>query len=300
VNVLATVRVPGLATIQDGGRPGFASVGVPTSGAFHRMRYLIATALLSGEPDEHRPAIELLDGTLALDVVTPTVLAVVGPAVLSIDGRPAAGGTAVRVQPGEVEVVHGGPGPAYVVLDGWQPPLTLGSVSTDTFSRIGGGALRAGDVLVGDTTAVNLTRVGAFHRAISAPTGAIRVTDAGHRALRAFEHATWTVSSVARSGARLIGGPVPASESVPSMPLVPGAIQLTPSGEAVVLGPDGGLTGGYPVVAIVATVDLDRLSLLRPGDSVAFRVIAVAESAAARRDQLATMRRSVAHPDLLP
>ncbi len=266
MSVIATVRTPGLATVQDGGRLGFASVGVPSSGAFHRGRYLIATALLSGEPDARRPAIELLDGTLALDLAAPTALAVVGPAALTWDGRRQAGGTVLRVPSGAVvEVAHAGPGPAYVVLDGWEPPRTLGSSATDTFSRLGGGALRPGDTLAGTPTGAGATRVGAFHRAIAGPTGPIRVADAGHGELRAFVRATWTVASVARSGARLLGGPVPASGSVPSMPLVPGAIQVTPSGEAVVLGPDGGLTGGYPVVGVVATVDLDRLSLLRPG-----------------------------------
>ena len=301
MSILATVRAPGLSTVQDGGRPGFTRVGVPTSGAFHRVRYLVATALLSGEPDARRPAIELLDGTLSLDLAAATVLAVVGPAELTMDGRRQAEGTAVLAPSGAVvEVAHAGPGPAYVVLDGWAPPLTLDSAATDTFSRIGGGTLRPGDALAGEPTPDGLARVGAFHRAIIAPTGPVRVTEAGHRGLRAFVHATWTVSSVARSGVRLAGGPIPASGSVASMPLVPGAIQVTPSGEAVVLGPDGGLTGGYPVVGVVATADVDRLSLLQPGDALAFRAITIDEAVSARRDQLATVRRSVAHPDHLP
>lgn len=301
MSVVATVRGTGLATIQDGGRPGFTSVGVPTSGAFHRQRYLIATALLSGEPDGHRPAIELLAGTLTLDLSVSTVLAVVGPAELTMDGQRQASGTAVRVQAGAViEVAHAGPGPAYVVIDGWEAPLTLGSAATDTFSRIGGGALRADDELPGTPTREGLARVGAFHRSIDSPTGPIRVADAGHRSLRPLANATWTLTSVARSGARLVGGPSPANDAVPSMPLVPGAIQVTPSGEAVILGPDGGLTGGYPVVGVVATVDLDRLSLLSPGDAVAFRTITIDEAAATRRDQLAAVRRAVVHPDHLP
>lgn len=301
MRVVATVRGSGLATIQDGGRPGFTSVGVPTSGAFHRVRYLIATALLGGEPDAHRPAIELLGGTLALDVSVATVLAVVGPVELTMDGQRQARGTAVRVHAGAaIEVVHAGPGPAYVVVDGWEAALTLGSAATDTFSRIGGDALRGGDDLLGAPTRDGLARVGAFHRSIDSSLGPIRVADAGHRSLRAFANATWTVSTVARSGARLVGGPIPANDAVPSMPLVPGAIQVTPSGEAVILGPDGGLTGGYPVVGVLATVDLDRLSLLIPGEAVAFRTITVDEAAAARREQLAAVRRSVVHPDHLP
>jgi allophanate hydrolase subunit 2 len=301
MSLMASVRAPGLATVQDGGRPGFTGVGVPVSGPFHRVRYLVATALLSGEPDVGRPAVELLDGTCILEMAATTVMAVVGPATLVVDGRPQAVGAVVRVETGAVvEVEHAGPGPAYLVIDGWQSALTLGSASTDTFSRLGFGALRAGDELTGEPTGAGPGRVGAFHRPIDAPVGPIRVVDAGHRAVRAFASATWTVSSVARSGARLVGGPIPASGTVASMALLPGAIQLTPSGEVVILGPDGGLTGGYPVVGVVATVDLDRLSLLGPGDVVAVRIIPIDEAVAARRQQLASLRRSVAHPDHLP
>ena len=301
MTVLATVRSCGLATVQDGGRPGFTDVGVPRSGAFHRVRYLVATALLSGAPDDRRPAIELLGGDLALELTAAAVLAVVGPARVTVDGRREAGGTAVSVPAGAmVVVVHEGPGPVYVVLDGWTPPLVLGSAATDTFSRIGGGPLRAGDELLGSPSTHGPARVGGFHRALVDPTGPIRVADAGHPGLRALVAATWTVTSVARSGARLSGGPIPASGTVPSMPMVPGAIQVTPAGEAVVLGPDGGLTGGYPVVGVLVTADLDRLSLLTPGEQVAFRSLAIEDAAAARREQLARVRRAVAHPDHLP
>jgi allophanate hydrolase subunit 2 len=298
---LATIRTPGLSTIQDGGRRGFTEVGVPVSGAFHRVRYLVATALISGSPDDRRPSIELLGGDLTIDVETTMVMAVVGPAALTIDGRRQAGGTAVSVQAGATVVVaHAGPGPAYVVVDGWTPRLTLGSAATDTFSGIGGGALQPGAVLAGSPTAAGGRRVGVFHRVLVEPTGPLGVAPTGHPGLRTFVSATWSVTSIARSGARLAGGPIPAAGSVPSMPTIPGAIQVTPSGEVLVLGPDGGLTGGYPVVAVVTTAELDRLSLLRTGEAVTFRTVEIDEAVAARRAQLATVRRAVAHPDDLP
>jgi allophanate hydrolase subunit 2 len=78
--------------------------------------------------------------------------------------------------------------------------------------------------------------------------------------------------------------------------MVPGAIQLTPGGEAIVLGPDGGLTGGYPVVAVVASVDLDRVSLLALGDEVDFRAIDVEQAATARLAAVTGLRRALAHP----
>ena len=95
--LLATVERAGYATVQDGGRPGLTHVGVPTSGAFHRQRYLAATALLSGIPDPRRPAIEVLAGDLQLRMAAESVLALVGPGTLHVDGDACAVGAAVLV-----------------------------------------------------------------------------------------------------------------------------------------------------------------------------------------------------------
>jgi allophanate hydrolase subunit 2 len=55
------------------------------------------------------------------------------------------------------------------------------------------------------------------------------------------------------------------SEGVPR-----GAIQVLPSGELVILLADHQTTGGYPVRAVVASVDMWRVAQLRPGDRVRF------------------------------
>jgi len=41
---------------------------------------------------------------------------------------------------------------------------------------------------------------------------------------------------------------------------VRGAVQLTPSGELVVMLADHPTTGGYPVIAVVHSEDVDRLA----------------------------------------
>ena len=53
---------------------------------------------------------------------------------------------------------------------------------------------------------------------------------------------------------------------LPSFPVVPGSVQVTPSGELVVLGPDAGVTGGYPVVGVLFTAGARRAGAGRPGD----------------------------------
>jgi allophanate hydrolase subunit 2 len=49
-----------------------------------------------------------------------------------------------------------------------------------------------------------------------------------------------------------------------------GAVQTLPNGELVILLADHQTTGGYPVRAVVASVDVWRVAQLRPGDRVRF------------------------------
>lgn len=58
--------------------------------------------------------------------------------------------------------------------------------------------------------------------------------------------------------------------ALPSAPLIPGAIEVPPNGEPIVLGPEHPSTGGYPVIAVVRPGDLASL-LARPlGSTVRF------------------------------
>jgi allophanate hydrolase subunit 2 len=58
-----------------------------------------------------------------------------------------------------------------------------------------------------------------------------------------------------------------------SLPMLPGAVELTPAGEPIVLGVDAPVTGGYPWVAQLAAADFGLLARLAPGDRVRFEPI---------------------------
>jgi antagonist of KipI len=60
--------------------------------------------------------------------------------------------------------------------------------------------------------------------------------------------------------------------------VAPGAVQVPPDGQPIVLLPDCGTTGGYPRIAQVAAVDLPLLGQLRPGVQLRFREIGLAEA----------------------
>ncbi len=87
-----------------------------------------------------------------------------------------------------------------------------------------------------------------------------------------------------RVGLRLTCGNAPTHDhELPSEPACVGAVQWTPSGTLLVVGPDGPTVGGYPKVAVVAEADVDRLGQLAPGTSVGFRVIDWDEASALRQ-----------------
>ncbi len=304
---IATVDRAGLVTVQDIGRMGFTDIGVPISGAWHRTRHRLAVALVHGDTgDSHppHPTLEILSAGLSLAIQEPQVIAVIGAAQVRIDGSDAATGVALQIAANSaLEIEHRGPGPAYLALSGWQPERTLRSAATDSFSRLGGLAgdgtpVARGHILVGQPD-LRTRHVGSFMRTTEGATGNISVIATDGELAEWFCSGAWRVDSTARSGVRLSGPRLPSPQSIVSMPVVPGAIQLTPDGTAIVLGPDGGLTGGYPIVGVVASAHLDRIADLAIGDDVHFaRVDPVSEAAdfTARDNRLAT---AIIRPDAL-
>ncbi|MDN5685796.1 MAG: urea amidolyase family protein [Brachybacterium sp.] len=99
----------------------------------------------------------------------------------------------------------------------------------------------------------------------------------GRAAMEALLGTDWTVRSDSdRIGVRLDGPALPVPEgagSLPSEAMVPGAIQVPPSGLPVVFGPDHPTTGGYPVLGVVPRLGLDRLAQAAPGQTVRFQQI---------------------------
>jgi len=85
-----------------------------------------------------------------------------------------------------------------------------------------------------------------------------------------------------RVGVRLEGDPMSHGLSLPSEPAIPGAIQLPPNGQPIILGPDGPTIGGYPKVAVVIDADLDEVGRFRPGDTVRFREVGLDEARLAK------------------
>lgn len=66
---------------------------------------------------------------------------------------------------------------------------------------------------------------------------------------------------------------VKGGREIPPEPMTYGAVQLPPSGNPIIVGPDGPLTGGYQRIATVANTSLRNLAWQLPGDQIAFTKI---------------------------
>ncbi|HRJ33295.1 MAG TPA: hypothetical protein PKY51_07045 [Fimbriimonadaceae bacterium] len=86
------------------------------------------------------------------------------------------------------------------------------------------------------------------------------------------------VHQTSRQGLRVQSSLGPHSQELPSEPAGVGAVQWTPSGELLILGPDGPTLGGYPKVGGVVSVDLPRVAQLRAGDSVRWQQVTIEQA----------------------
>ncbi len=63
-----------------------------------------------------------------------------------------------------------------------------------------------------------------------------------------------------------------------SSPVVEGTVQVPPDGNPIVLMRDCQTTGGYPRIGIISSVDISKISQIRPNKRVKFRFISLDES----------------------
>jgi biotin-dependent carboxylase-like uncharacterized protein len=270
-----------LTTVQDLGRPGWAHLGVPRSGALDQPSLRLANRLV-GNPESAAGLETTLTG-VGFRVDRATSVAVAGARCdVRVDGRPAGWGAALTVAAGaEVRV-----GPAtdglrsYVaVAGGLDVAPVLGSRSSDLLSGLGPGPLRAGDRLPVGAPGV----VPHGTEAVPRPLPARLRIRLGPRAdwfsdatVAALDGAAYDVAPDSnRIGLRLHGRPIERTrvEELPSEGMVLGAVQVPPSGQPVVFLHDHPTTGGYPVVAVVLEEDLPVCAQARPGNRLTLRVV---------------------------
>lgn len=279
-----------LVTIQDRGRPGNMRYGVAASGPMDRLAFEAAHAALGNQAG--MSAIEISLGGLMLNCKEGTVTVAItgGDFAVEHKGQKTASWVILTLRKGENLTIRAGKSGswAYLAFAGaLQSDTWLGSQATHSTSAFGGGALRAGRSLTISDAELREDRLGAVLKPDFTNTGAVRTVIGpqdqhfSKDALALFASEPFDLSDAYdRMGMRLNGPALEmhAALSIPSEPIIRGAIQVSGDGAPTVLMADHQTTGGYPKIATVISCDTDSLAQLRAGASLRFKPITAVQA----------------------
>ena len=280
--MIEVVATGPLCTVQDGGRRGWAHLGVGHSGAADQPAYALANRLVGNAVGA--AALECTFGQLHVRVLDACIVATAGaPCPIVVHGGPPFAHQQPVALPAGALITLRAPTNGlrtYVAFRGGVDIAgEMGSSSTDVLSGLGPPPLAVGQRLaLGPDPGTEVpTEIAPL---LARSTDPIALWPGPRRHWFGDEAAQLLTSSMYqvetdsnRVGVRLRGPALPRSvaEELPSEGLVEGAIQVPADGQLVVFLADHGTTGGYPVIAVVDPADLPRIAQARPGDRVSFR-----------------------------
>ena len=282
--MIEVLRAGACDLVIDLGRPGWGAQGVPAGGAADPEALAAANALVGNALDA---------AGLEFAIVGPRLRFPRG-ATVALTGATARATCAGGAVPGSQTLVLGAGetleiGPLVsgsrcwlAVAGGIDVEPVLGSASTflpGGFGGCEGRRLRAGDTLAVKDAEPDVR----LRRAYAPPqTACLRVIPgpqlayAEEAGIVAFFKSGYRVTECDRRGIRLSGPTVGMRGSDGrSQGVLPGAVQVPPDAQPIILGWDGPVTGGYPVIATVASADWAALAQLRAGDAVRFTTVDV-------------------------
>jgi antagonist of KipI len=308
---LRFLRAGVLTTVQDLGRQGYQRYGVPVSGAMDTYSLRVANAVVGNAADD--AGLELTLEGPAIEFDAPALIAISGA-----DLGPHAGDNPVpMLRPVwmaagsrlEFAAARAGSRAYLAVAGGIDLPAVLGSRSTYLRAALGGiegRALRRGDTLAaGEVSSPRYPKLKAL--ALQSKTGfaaphwaasvhperlarspqVLRFVPGRHwetlppESRTRFMGSEYRISPDSdRMGYRLQGASLgqPNSADLLSEGVAFGTIQLPPDGNPIVLMADRQVTGGYPRIGDVASVDLGLAAQLKPGDRVRFERISLTQA----------------------
>lgn len=302
---------PGLSTsVQDLGRPGYYHLGIPEGGGMDRFATRIANLLVGNDPGA-----ALLEATFMgpeLEFTQDAVVAVTGgelPPKVNGEERPTWESFPVKAGDRLSFGYLKGGARAYIAISGGiDVPVVLGSRTTYVLGALGGfegRVLKAGDELLigagsgksGRSLPANFRRPQVSPAELRMLPGLYwhRITEAAGK--RFFED-TWKVAPEAdRIGYRFRGGaPLEFVEreqpfgagSDPSNIVDAcypyGSVQVPSGTEPIVLHRDAVSGGGYMMLGVVISADMDLIAQLQPHTPAKFAPVTLDQALAARAD----------------
>ena len=293
-NYFKVIRAGINTTFQDKGRNNLYHIGIPFSGAMDNRNYLLANKLVGNKLD--LPVIEFAyQGPLLKFYGDKINIVITGDVVFKIKQKDneIEGNCYETYQlehEDEVNIlstnksVYG-----YLAISGsFDLKLQWGSCSINTKANIGS---NDGKKLKNDQEIkisninknINKKRISYLNSKIEN----IRIMKGtnfdyfSEEGKKVFLEKEYTVSKLSdRMGMRLEGPKIEnvVNTNIKSEGLLKGVIQVPADGNPIIMLSDHGTIGGYPKIAVVASVDYDRLVQISPGSKIKFREIELSDA----------------------
>ncbi|MFA6857142.1 MAG: 5-oxoprolinase subunit PxpB [Treponema sp.] len=313
-----------MTTVQDGGRTGFQKYGVGVSGAMDRLSYAAANIIAGNEPGAAVLEMTISGPELRFTLPADFVIAG-APVKAVLDGRSVPMNIRIHAGEGSIlqtGFVSAGVRSYIAFTGGILVPEILGSRSTNSKCRIGGFCGRS--LMKGDELAIGcvpeqfsrkphadesslcrfsdndqyspaaiLKRLSTVRQGSHTPLK-LRVLPGPQKdmfsenAVNVFTTSTFTVTADSdRMGCRLSGPQIVSangtdiiSDSIPA-----GSVQITSSGNPVIMAADRQTAGGYAKIAVIITADMPLIAQAAPGTEVIFEFATRKEADEALRTQ---------------
>ena len=276
---------PGLMTsLQDQGRSGYAHLGVPNGGAMDKTAAQLANHLVDNAPESAVLEITAVGPTLKLDA--DCSIGIAGAEFnLSVDDQPISSNSSIDVKAGQIlsfGSLKAGFRAYLACAGGFDVPSILGSrsmMSGGLVPGVSGRLLQASDVLALSAPRLVTGKskypwqiLQAKRRYfVHAMPGPEADFFSSNQISSFFSQGFIITQDSNRIGYRLQGEIMLRKKtSIESVGVMPGSVQITPSGQPIVCLRDAQTTGGYPRIAVVHQQDLNVLAQARPGDEVWF------------------------------
>ncbi len=335
--MLEIIATGALNSVQDFGRTRYRRYGVGLAGAMDRLALQLGNTMLGNPPGA--AGIEITMPPFRVRFHATTRFSITGADTNArLDDDPLPPYWTTEARPGSM-LSLGAPvqgARTYLLIEGGiDVPCVLDSRSTDLKAGFGGfhgRTLRKGD-LIGINKPLRPARADDWQAdfGIEPPDHSfpadseadacvtVRVLPARDidilavGAAATFWRTSWLVTPQSNRAGLRLAGPTLGTHRYPeilSHGIVPGVIQLPPSGQPIIQASDANTTGGYPIVGVVIEADLWRLGQVPLGGRLRFIETTPAEAAQAAADVregiarlrsfVDAMRGKMTRPDSLP
>lgn len=283
---MATARIlqtgPG-TSIQDLGRMVGSKYGIPTSGVMDPKSYHWVNHVLQNDPDD--AVLEVSQPGLKIHFDAPTLLSLAGAkAKVMVNQREISNPSMIAIQPGDIleigQIFIG----RYVYLgikSGFQTKITLGSRSY--FSPVTGESMvkKHEDLPFQSLRSSSSSLLRSkpkwktewFEKqeleAYPGPDWNLVDRNTQFRITNGIFHLSKLSNRMGIQLEELIDNRLP---ELPTNPVFPGTVQLTPGGKLLILMRDAGVTGGYPRILQLDEDSISHLAQKNCGEPIRFRM----------------------------